>query len=387
MRRNRVVIGALGVILLAAAGVTRLVVLPAVSKLPANSDTTNVYTGTAETLLNEAGLMPGTRAPAVLRDLPLRITESVRVLKASSSAAVVDYRRVEKVPGQSLPVLDNHYAVDRRTLAASTAISAADVTTTHGLTISFPIGTRQQNYTGWVQDTATTTSLRFSGTATSVQIPTSKGPRIYQFGLRTDRFTASVPTEPITDRQELAAMPSSVPKSLFATMLTRMDLSSAVRAELLVALPKLPSIVPLTYTYSGSYAYWVAPADGIVVDLLYVENRSVELPATVLGSAVPITTVSQFVYTDSLGTFLARDREAKSDATKLALVGTDLPLSGLIAGLLLSAVAAWLSRRRRSTSSLPDSGVAQGEPLVPLVTGRQRTQVVTGSDRERPLAS
>ena len=65
---------------------------------------------------------------------------------------------------------------------------------------------------------------------------------------------------------------------------------------------------------------------------------------SVFGVAVPIATVSEFVYTDSPGTLKATIKQAKNDLSAFTLFGTTLPLSALIVGFLLLVTAVLLRR-------------------------------------------
>jgi hypothetical protein len=340
--RTRIAMAAVGVVLVAGAGVVRFVVLPSVAKLPANTNTTNVYTGTAPVLLNAAAVTPGSTAPLLWHNLPLTINETVKVLKSSSSAAVVDYRTTEVAGGHALATMDDRYVVDRSTLEATTGLTWSGLTAATGLTINFPIGTLQQGYTGWVQDTGRTTPLHFSGTATKVVL----AGKTYDFGFQADVFTQSTAAEPITDPQELAALPASVPKSEVPALVAQMKLPSSELATLTAEFAKFPNTIPLAYTYAATDTYWVSPSDGVVVDLQAVETRTVELPASLTGVAVPLATVSQFVYTDSPATLVARINEARTDASDLTLAGTTLPLVGLVVGVVLLVGAVVLGVRR-----------------------------------------
>ncbi len=356
LQRTSITLVLLGILLIAAAGVVRFVALPAASKLPTNTNTTNVYSGTARVLLNQAALAPGSTAPILLSNLPLQIKETVRVLTSNGSAAVVDYRVTDSAAGKSLPGMDNRYAVDRTTLAPSNAISGSGLTAVRGLTISFPIPTQARNYVGWVQDTGNTTPLRYAGTATRVPSPTGSGTRA--LGFETYVFQQTTPAARITDPQELASLPSGLPKSELPALVGRLKLPAGELGQLGNAFAKFPSTVPLAYTYSARFTYWVAPNDGVVVDLQATEVRSVELPASVLGTPVPIATVSDFVYTDSPATLVARIQEAKNDSAALSLFGTTLPLSAVIVGLALIATAVLL--RRTGKGPRPASGQAVG---------------------------
>jgi hypothetical protein len=343
LRRTRIAFALLGSLLIVAAGVVRFAVLPGAAKLPANTNTTNVYAGTARVLLNQAALAPGSTAPLLLSNLPLQIKETVRVLKANGSAAVVDYRVTDSAAGKSLPGMDNRYAVDRTTLAPSTSISGSGLTAVRGLTVSFPIPTQPRDYIGWVQDTGTTTGLRFAGTATLVPSPTGTGTRA--LGFKAYVFEQATPPALITDHQELASLPSGVPKAEIPALVTRLKLPASEVSRFAPAFAKLPNTLPLAYTYASRFTYWVAPRDGVVLDLQATETRAVEFPKSVFGVAVPIATVSEFAYTDTPATLQATIQQAKNDSFALTLVGTTLPLSALIVGFVLLVTAVLLRRR------------------------------------------
>ena len=369
MRPVRVALAIIGGLLLVAAGVLRLALLPAVAKLPSDSNTTNTFTGTAKVLLNQAALAPGSTAPLFLYNVPLEIKQTARVLKSNSSAAVVDYRIAETAAGQPLPSLDYRYAVDRKTLGPSKAISAPGLSAATGLTISFPIGTAKHTYPGWVQDILGSTPLHYAGTSSTVPVPGASGVRNHKLGFDAYVFTQAVPTTPLTDPEELATFPSGIPKSMLASLAGALNLPPAEMAALTAVLPRLPATIPLAYTFAASYTDWVAPADGTVLDVQASETRSVGLPASVLGVAVPLTTISQFQYTATEATFLANLRQANKDADGLTLVGTTLPLVGLIVGLLSAVAAVALGVRRhgrgRPQEITPPDARPAGPPAGP----------------------
>ena len=346
-RWPRAVLAVTGAVLLIAAGVIRFAVVPAVAKLPADTNTTNTFKGTAKLLLNPAGLVPGSTAPLFLKDVPLQIVQTARVLKSNSSAAVVDYRVVETAPGQSPSSLDYHYAVDRKTLHPSQAISASGLSRPTGLTISFPIGTAKRTYPGWVQDIQSSVPMRYAGTSRTVGSS--------RIGFDAYVFRQVVPTTPLTDPQELATFPSSIPKPMLASLVVSPELPPAERAALRSLLPGLPESVPLSYTFTADYTIWVAPADGTVLDMWATETRAVELPATVVGAGggVPLAAISQFEYSASDATLLSNVTQATKDLHDLRLVGTTLPLAGLIGGVLALVWAALLAVRRGGRGRRP----------------------------------
>ena len=349
MRRTRLVLGVLGGLLLVAGGVGRFVVLPAVAKLPADSNTTNSYAGTAKVLLNEAALAPGSTEPLLLENQPLGIDQMTRVVKANGRAAVVEYRVTGSSAGRPLPGYDVYYAIDRRTMLPSEAIEADGLTAARGITVSFPIGTGAHDYLGWVQDTGTAVPVRYSGTAGGAGVHTSTGVQTKSFGLEAYVFKQTVPPTAITDKQELAALPASIPKSQAEGVIGLLSLPAAQKAQLDSVLARLGDSVPLSYTFAGTYTFWVAPHDGLVLDIEAVETRTVELPSTLIGTPIPIATVSQFEYRDTPATFDRVVRDARHDATALTLIGVTLPIVALVLGAALLTVAVIAGRRRRAS--------------------------------------
>ena len=353
MRRTRLVLGVLGALLVVAGGVARFVLLPTVAKLPADSDTTNSYAGTAKVLLNQAALAPGSTEPLLLENQPLGIDQMTRVVRANDRAAVVEYRVTGSSAGRPLPGYDVYYAIDRKTMLPSGAITADGLTAARGLTVSFPIGTGAHDYLGWVQDTGTAVPMRYSGTAGGAGVPSSGGVQTKPFGLEAYVFKQVVRATPITDKQELAALPASIPKSQAEGVIGLLSLPASQRAQLDTVLARLGDSVPLSYTFAGTYTFWVAPRDGLVLDIQAAETRTVQLPSTLIGTPIPIATVSQFEYTDTPATFDRVVRDAQHDATALTLIGVTLPLVGLVLGAALLTVAVLSGRRRRDTGGPP----------------------------------
>ena len=76
--------------------------------------------------------------------------------------------------GQTVGMTQANYAVDRKSLeATSDHPSNWTVVPAQGLTVSFPIGSQQQDYTGWVSDTQTTTPLKYVRQETRDWLPAS----------------------------------------------------------------------------------------------------------------------------------------------------------------------------------------------------------------------
>ncbi|HVA61691.1 MAG TPA: porin PorA family protein [Mycobacteriales bacterium] len=334
MRRPAAAAVAIGLVLIAAAAVVRVAVAPALAKLPASTNTTRFYQGTAAVLFDPAALAPGSTAPLLLRNVPLQITHTVRALRSTGSATVVRDTKLVTAAGQPVASLDSSYAVSRTSLLPTTSLGSPGLAHPLGLTFNWPIGTARHNYPGWVVDTGTATTLVYTGTAR-------------HGGIQTDVFTATVPPTPITNPQELAGLPASVPKAEASGLITKLDLPAAQIAQFAQVAGSLPATIPLAYTYAAQTTFWVAPDSGIVVDLNSTETRAVGLPSSLLGIAIPLATISQFQFSDTPATLAAAAAQANRDRAGLTAIRTTVPGALGAVGLVLLLAAAALGRRRR----------------------------------------
>jgi hypothetical protein len=334
------VIAALGVLLLAAAAVLYWVVLPSQAKLPADTDTTRQYDGTAKLLLNSVAVATGDFANAIIRDAPVTASRTVKVLATDGDAAQVSDSRVLKIAtgGQTIGETEVKYAVDRKTLEAVDDPPADwDVVAHQGLTVSWPIGAEKHDYTGWVNETQITTPVRFVREET-------------RGGINTYVYEATAPASPIKDTQVLAALPPALPGTALAALGQALPIPDEQKAQLARILPQLTAPVPLSYTYEATSTYWVAPDTGLVVDTQREEIRKASLD---LGSAAPAVSVP--IYDVQTGntdeSVTAAADEARSDGDKINLYGQTLPLILLVVGaiaLIAGIVLIALNRGRRS---------------------------------------
>jgi hypothetical protein len=338
MRRPLVLATAVvGIVLIAAAAVVTFAITPAVAKLPADTNTTRVYAGTAATLFNPAALAAGSTQPLLLHSVPIQIVHHVRVVQSTSATAVVNDTRTVTAAGQPVVDLVDRYPVDRTSLEAAGR---------HAVTFNFRVGVAKHDYQGWVFDTGTATTLRYVGTAKHA-------------GVNTYVFTANVPATPITDKQVLATFPAVLPKAELPALAARLGVSPTLAGQLSTVVGRLPALVPLTYFFAATSTYWVAPDSGVIVDLRTTETRSVGLA----GFPLPIATVAQFSYTDTPGTAIGAAHDATKAASGLTLVRTTVPLVLLLVGLGLLVVSAftWLSGRRLVA---PTAGGPPAEPTA-----------------------
>ncbi len=348
----KLISASVGGVLVVLSLVLAFAIAPALAKLPTNTDTTRTYSGTASVLLNPTAISGG-GGPLVLRNVPITLTHVDTVVRSNSSAAVVRDVRTVTPAGGSTATLTNLYVVDRHNLGASTALTYPGTTTQVGVSFNFPIGTAKHSYTGWVPDTRTTTTLSYSGTAT-------------KDGVQTYVFRTTVATAPIREPAQLAGLPTSVPKGSLTTLASQLGLPQNVLAQLGAVLNRLPASLPLNYTYKSDSTFWVEPTTGVIVDQQTSETRGIVLPASVLGSALPVATLSQFTYRYTPESVTAAADDAKSKASTLTLLDTTLPLIvGLLgAALVIAAGVGYLIERRR-----PPQGPAPATPSTPEPAG------------------
>jgi Porin PorA len=338
----RIILVAAGALLVIAAGLLRFVIVPAAAQLPADVDTTLIMTGRLTTLDPEA-LDRGDLQHAIIRDAPSRLDWRVRSAGVQGDAELLADTQILTSPPSPREIarVELTYAVNRKTLYGTRAITGPGITNPVGLTESFPIPTEQRDYLGWVDDAERTTTLPFRGEEEHA-------------GLLTYRFIADIRALPITDRRVLDQFPTSLPKAVLPVAASLLGASPQLQAQLRAALPKLPDNVALTYTYTEYTDFWVEPTTGVVVDLNRHEMRSVVLPLP--GS--PQLAVYDNRYAPTAASVADQRDEAADGRDEIMLLGSTVPLMLAISGGVLVAVAAWLvlrARRRRSGSG-PDTG-------------------------------
>ncbi len=332
-------IAVLGVLCLVAAAILKWVAVPSQAKVPSDENTTRQYDGTAKILLNPQALQAGDVNRALTANTPVTATRNVRALATAGDAAQLqETRALTTASGQPIGRTTATYAVDRKTLAAtSDHPSSWQVTPAKGLTVSWPIGADKQDYTGWVQETQTTTTLTYLRQEAKQ-------------GVSTYVYRANTQPAPIKDPQVLRTLPTALPVSTLEALSSVLPLAPPVKAQLASLLPQLTQPVPLTYTYQVQSTYWVEPTTGLVIDTQREDIRRAGLTVrgTTLG-AFPVFDVAT-AYTSSTVVDAANDATDKKDT--IDLFGTTLPLILLIVGILALIAATLmflLSRRTRGT--------------------------------------
>ena len=310
MRKTAIASGVIGLVLLIAAGLMAWWVTPSyIARMPGNYNKSRTYDATIRPVCRPGSLATGNLAGAIKTGLPATITETVKVQQTSGNTALVQDTRNIAVAGRTVGQTVSPYALDRQTLEATSSHPGSwSVIPATGLTVSWPLGAKQQNYTGWVYQTDTTTALRY---VTQVQ----------QGGINTYEYQATTAPMPIKNPQLLASLPKSLPVSLLPGLRAAgLDLADRPGGPG-SAFPNVTS-VPLAYTYQSANTYYVAPATGLVVN---VNNNETEMGGIALpnGKVIPVLPVLAYTYHASPASLSAAVNDANSGSSSIISRGSD----------------------------------------------------------------
>jgi hypothetical protein len=349
MRKAAISSGVIGVVLLVAAGLMAWWITPTyIARLPDNYNKTRTYVGTIRSLFVPSALASGNLSAAIKTGLPATLTDQVTAQQTSGNTALVQDKRTITTAGTAVAATTSHYAVDRQTLAATKSHPGSwSVTPATGLTVSWPLGAKQQNYTGWVYLTQTTTPLKYVKQA-------------QQGGINTYQYQATVPPTPMKNPQALAGLPKTLPASLLARLGAAGLISPSQLASLGKAFPRATSI-PLGYTYAASNTYWVAPATGLVVN---VSNNETEMAGIALptGKIIPLIPVLADSYHASPASLSAAVTDANNGSNTITTWGVIVPIVAAAVGFVLVVLAVLLWLRGRSRGRPVDVSHGQRQP-------------------------
>jgi hypothetical protein len=362
MRKAAIASGVIGLVLMIGAGLMAWWITPSyIARLPGDWNKTRTYTGTIRSLVDPAALASGNLAAAIKTGVPEKLSRVVKVQQTSGNTALVKDATTVDAAGRPLASLTSNYALDRQSLEATRSHpSNWTVVNAKGLTVSWPLGAQKHNYTGWVPQTESTTTLRYVK-------------QEQHAGINTYVYQASVPTTPVKNTQLLRNLPKALPVGLLHTISAAGLISSSELAGLARAFPHATTI-PLGYTYSSTSTYWVAPSTGIVVDTSTAERQlgGIKLPT---GKVVPLLPVLSDSYHYTSGTVSAAVTDANNGSNTIHTWGVIVPIIAAIVGflLLLLAVILWLRSR----------GAGQHLPPQPSTAGP--TAAAKTPDTSRPV--
>ena len=335
MRKAAIPTCVIGLVLLIASGLLAWWITPSfIARMPGNYDKTRSYDATVSSLFDPAALATGNLAGAIKTGLPATITENVKVQKTSGNIALVQDTRKIMVSGSTVGQTVTPYALDRKTLEPVTnPPDGWSVIPARGLTVSWPLGAKQQNYTGWVYQTNTTTTLKY---VTQVR----------QGGINTYEYQATVPPTPIKNPQLLANLPKSLPTSL----LPGLRAAGLISPTALASLAKFfffDTSITLFYTYQSANTYYVAPDTGLVVNLSNNETQMANI-ALPNGTNIPVLPVLAYTYHATPASLSQAVNDANSGSDAINTWGAIVPIAGAAAGFVLVVFAIFSWTRGRS---------------------------------------
>ena len=293
-RRVGYVLVFLGLFLIFFGLVERVYAYPRLKKAPLDQYSQPVATGTG-TYFN--------RSPDKLKEITgaqLRNIRTVRgdVKAGSDEVAVWDSfnSTVDVADNGVITATQERIALDRVT--AQSVRCCGENPTHQGLTLKFPFGTKKQSYQFWDGPANAASPANFTGEETI------QGVKVYRFEQRIDPR--------ILRTQE-------VPGSLAGD-------------------PDADSVTT-DVVYSNHKTLWVEPATGIIVKAQQDVTQVLQTP-----DGEPVLTLLDGVLTYDDATVKANAEDASSGASQLRLLGTILPVGGVLLGLVLTSVGLFLLR-------------------------------------------
>jgi hypothetical protein len=344
MRKWGVAVAVLGVLMLTGAAVLRFVILPGSMQLPADTNEKVVYTGTM-TAPNAAALQRGDMKNAMTRDLPVTVQRTVKVVQTDGNKALISDSSVvtAKQSGQTVATNKYFYTIDRKTMEAVPNFSGQAVQNAQGLVIGFPIGAKQQTYTGWLVEAQNTAPTTYVGEGTV------KGVAVYQY-----KSDATVPVK----NPAATGLPVAMPKALLPVLAAASGLSPALQQQLAQKLPALPAIVPLAYTFTNIGNYSVEPTTGVVVNM----NRATTTYFSIAGFPAVKIPLSALAITYTPQNLTDMVNKANDGLGKITLYGTTIPLALLILGLISIGGSVLMIRHRKEAP--PSAPTTPSKPAL-----------------------
>jgi hypothetical protein len=190
--------------------------------------------------------------------------------------------------------------------------------THQGLTLKFPFDTKKQSYQFWDGPANAASPAQFTGEEVI------QGVKVYRFEQRIDPRT-----------------------------LRTQEVPGALAGD-----PDADSVTT-DVVYSNHKTLWVEPATGIIVKAQQDVTQVLQTP-----DGEPVLTLLDGVLTYDDATVKANAEDASSGASQLRLLGTILPVGGVVLGLVLTSVGLYLLRapqgrrlRRPESQSRPAGAV------------------------------
>lgn len=338
LSRSSLVLAVIGVLLIVAAAVVRFVIVPSVTKLPADLDVTLEFEGTYDGI-NPAVLSGGT-TEVLAQDVPIVASRNVSAQSVDGDTEIVRRADERTVGDGEAAVTEVFFAVDRGTAEAGPAPDGAeDVTDAEGLVFTLPVDPSPEDdvYEYWDQNTLQAAPVTFEGEET--------------FGGR-DVYRYESLSEGELANPGALNLPTSLPKDTLAALAPGLDglVSPELLAALPAVLPTLPAEIPITWTSRTTTFVDADQQLGATIAGGSTQEVTGSLDLGVTTVDVPFATIAIYSTDESIDT---RGDQVADDSRLLFLVGTLLPIALLVLGVLLLVAALLLARRAGARAAAP----------------------------------
>jgi hypothetical protein len=306
MRRQTIVLVAIGVALGLAATLWALLAPGLLVKYPDDLDQTAIARGTVTLFVD-----PSTGAPTSNpRQLPLAIDRNLRVVDSTGSEATVQERSVERIGNLPAEQLQQRYVIDRGSIENLQDPAAYAYTPDHvvnragAFSINLPFATGAGPYPVWKNETATTYTFRQAGDTVERHGLTLRPMQGRMTNtVATDAYIQQLAPQGLRKQMTLAQLaPQLKAAGLDAQALTEQLLPELSRADQAALRAMLSAPVPIKYLLSADTRLLVEPTTGAIVSLDRIDQTI---------SAVP--DLSRLA---GLGTMLAKPEYADSAAVQ-----------------------------------------------------------------------
>lgn len=331
MRKGALFLTAGAVVLLAAAAAARYVVLPMVHQVPSDVDNTLRYSGTVS-MINPAALAAGDASKIFLTNVAVTAEQKVKAVQTSGRTVVMSSDTTVKGPDGAAILTSNHvYALDRVTLEAAPAPAGSSNVEAHtGLALGFPLTPQKKEYQYWDATTQTAVPAKYE------EDDVRGGRDTYVYRAHAEGA--------IKDAKIQAMLPQTLPKAILP--LVARTLPIAIQELLAQFLPGLPESMPLTYTSTTDYTFWVDKATGIVIDAEQQQVIKAQLSGALAMAPIPNAFDLNMKTTEETVKSNAEDAKAAEDGLKLIGEWVPIGLAALGALLLVFAIIAFARKRR-----------------------------------------
>ncbi|TQC38992.1 DUF3068 domain-containing protein [Rhodococcus sp. WS4] len=332
IRTSSIVWLAIGVLMIGSAMLVRWVVVPSLSKLPADLAQSQKYEGTMSAL-NPQAFAANDLTNLITPDLPITANRSLTVEATDGDTAIVTSNSTLTLPDGSTQKDVHSYAVSRvdyrpiqlsaeqqQTLVPPNAQNTFE--DHEGIAFSFPMNPQTDGYLLYDSVTRSGQQAKF------ISEGTREGRSVYNY-----EVNASGPITSPSVMAQFKDFPPQLPKAVIAGLLGANIVPLDARAILHDNLAGLPDTVDIGFGSSNAVKLAVDTQFGAPLDVDQVQSMYVTVPVNGVNVPVlPLSTV-RLQTADSEVTKLADN--LSENATLLTILGVWLPAVMAVVGLLL----------------------------------------------------